>query len=177
MVWPTSVLSRLSACLISMLLIVYGSFRSLNMEREARERAEREREATLLGGVPAPSSGSSSKSCVNFLYHSSSQAGCITVFSFCSDLKCSFFSNWPSHFDFHYSIAALVKWRYKNYWKIFRGAIKTNTYNSCFCPVLNKVMGTYLYLSYYLSSVIISAQVNGQILKYIFWCSIPWPLN
>lgn len=48
-------LFRVSACLISMLLIVYGSFRSLNMEREARERAEREREATLLGGKPAPS--------------------------------------------------------------------------------------------------------------------------
>lgn len=47
-------MSRVSACLISMLLIVYGSFRSLNMEREARERAEKEREASLLGGKPAP---------------------------------------------------------------------------------------------------------------------------
>ncbi|XP_045539117.1 signal peptide peptidase-like 3 isoform X1 [Papilio machaon] len=55
--WAYSIMdsSKVSACLISMLLIVYGSFRSLNMEREARERAEREREATLLGGKPAPS--------------------------------------------------------------------------------------------------------------------------
>lgn len=53
---------RVSACLISMLLIVYGSFRSLNMEREARERAEREREATLLGGKPATTSSSSNSS-------------------------------------------------------------------------------------------------------------------
>lgn len=43
-----------------MLLIVYGSFRSLNMEREARERAEREREATLLGGKPATTSSANS---------------------------------------------------------------------------------------------------------------------
>ncbi|KPJ00628.1 Signal peptide peptidase-like 3 [Papilio xuthus] len=56
----TSVRSQVSACLISMLLIVYGSFRSLNMEREARERAEREREATLLGGKPVPSCSHSS---------------------------------------------------------------------------------------------------------------------
>ncbi|KAG6463679.1 hypothetical protein O3G_MSEX014011 [Manduca sexta] len=41
-----------------MLLIVYGSFRSLNMEREARERAEREREASLLGGKPPAASSS-----------------------------------------------------------------------------------------------------------------------
>lgn len=44
-----------------MLLIVYGSFRSLNMEREARERAEREKEASLLGGKPAPSGSSNSE--------------------------------------------------------------------------------------------------------------------
>ncbi|XP_059053852.1 signal peptide peptidase-like 3 [Achroia grisella] len=54
--WAYSIMdsSKVSACLISMLLIVYGSFRSLNMEREARERAEREREASLLGGKPTP---------------------------------------------------------------------------------------------------------------------------
>ncbi|CAH2051874.1 unnamed protein product, partial [Iphiclides podalirius] len=54
--WAYSIMdsSKVSACVISMLLIVYGSFRSLNMEREARERADREREATLLGGKPAP---------------------------------------------------------------------------------------------------------------------------
>ncbi|XP_013167858.1 PREDICTED: signal peptide peptidase-like 3 isoform X2 [Papilio xuthus] len=60
--WAYSIMdsSKVSACLISMLLIVYGSFRSLNMEREARERAEREREATLLGGKPVPSCSHSS---------------------------------------------------------------------------------------------------------------------
>ncbi|XP_026333088.1 signal peptide peptidase-like 3 [Hyposmocoma kahamanoa] len=54
--WAYSIMdsSKVSACLISMLLIVYGSFRSLNMEREARERAEREREASLLGGNKLP---------------------------------------------------------------------------------------------------------------------------
>lgn len=43
-----------------MLLIVYGSFRSLNMEREAREKAEREKEDSLLGNKTPPSSSSSS---------------------------------------------------------------------------------------------------------------------
>lgn len=39
--WAYSIMdsSRVSTFLISMLLIVYGSFRSLNMEQEARERA------------------------------------------------------------------------------------------------------------------------------------------
>ncbi|KAM3963813.1 signal peptide peptidase-like protein [Aphomia sociella] len=58
--WAYSIMdsSKVSACLISMLLIVYGSFRSLNMEREARERAEREREASLLGGKPSTTTSS-----------------------------------------------------------------------------------------------------------------------
>lgn len=34
--------SRVSTFLIPMLLIVYGSFRSLNMEQEAKEKAEKE---------------------------------------------------------------------------------------------------------------------------------------
>lgn len=42
---------RVSTFLISMLLIVYGSFRSLNMEREARERQERDKEAAGLLGT------------------------------------------------------------------------------------------------------------------------------
>ncbi|XP_041971976.1 signal peptide peptidase-like 3 [Aricia agestis] len=56
--WAYSIMdsSKVSACLISMLLIVYGSFRSLNMEREARERAEKERETSLLGGKPTVTS-------------------------------------------------------------------------------------------------------------------------
>ena len=33
--------SRVSTCLISILLIVYGSFRSLNMEQEAREKEKK----------------------------------------------------------------------------------------------------------------------------------------
>ncbi|XP_060806544.1 signal peptide peptidase-like 3 [Amyelois transitella] len=67
--WAYSIMdsSKVSACLISMLLIVYGSFRSLNMEREARERAEREREATLLGGNGKPVTASCTNSNVQTL--------------------------------------------------------------------------------------------------------------
>lgn len=56
--WAYSVMdsSRVSTCLISMLLIVYGSFRSLNMEQEARERQEKKRQndnmTHLLTGKP-----------------------------------------------------------------------------------------------------------------------------
>jgi signal peptide peptidase-like 3 len=49
--------SRVSTCLISILLIVYGSFRSLNMEQEAREKEKkRQSESTnnLLTGEPVP---------------------------------------------------------------------------------------------------------------------------
>lgn len=55
--WAYSVMdsSRVSTCLISMLLIVYGSFRSLNMEQEQRER-EKKRQSdsmnSLLTGEP-----------------------------------------------------------------------------------------------------------------------------
>lgn len=60
--WAYSIMdsSRVSTFLISMLLIVYGSFRSLNMEQEARERAERDRQHAggsltgLLGGGTVP---------------------------------------------------------------------------------------------------------------------------
>lgn len=49
--------SRVSTCLISMLLIVYGSFRSLNMEQEQREK-EKKRQSecatNLLTGEPIP---------------------------------------------------------------------------------------------------------------------------
>ncbi|XP_018023027.1 signal peptide peptidase-like 3 isoform X2 [Hyalella azteca] len=45
--------SRVSTFLISILLIVYGSFRSLNMEQEARER-EKEKERHKLLGLPTP---------------------------------------------------------------------------------------------------------------------------
>lgn len=56
--WAYTVMdsSRVSTCLISMLLIVYGSFRSLNMEQEARERQEKKRQSehltNLLTGEP-----------------------------------------------------------------------------------------------------------------------------
>lgn len=43
--------SRVSTCLISMLLIVYGSFRSLNMEQEARERQEKKRQSDSLNNL------------------------------------------------------------------------------------------------------------------------------
>lgn len=39
--------SRVSTCLISMLLIVYGSFRSLNIEQEAREREAKKRNESM----------------------------------------------------------------------------------------------------------------------------------
>lgn len=58
--WAYTVMdsSRVSTCLISMLLIVYGSFRSLNMEQEARERELKKRQESgesmtnLLTGEP-----------------------------------------------------------------------------------------------------------------------------
>lgn len=50
--WVYSVMdsSRVSTFLISILLIVYGSFRSLNMETEAREREKENAKGNLLGG-------------------------------------------------------------------------------------------------------------------------------
>lgn len=59
--------SRVSTCLISILLIVYGSFRSLNMEQEAREKEKkRQSESTnnLLTGEPI--SQEQSKNSINF---------------------------------------------------------------------------------------------------------------
>lgn len=55
--WAYSIMdsSRVSTCLISMLLIVYGSFRSLNMEQEAREKEKKrqsESMTNLLTGEP-----------------------------------------------------------------------------------------------------------------------------
>lgn len=47
--------SRMSTCLISILLIVYGSFRSINMEQEAREKEKKrqsESSNNLLTGEP-----------------------------------------------------------------------------------------------------------------------------
>lgn len=45
--------SRVSTFLISILLIVYGSFRSLNMEQEAREREKEKERSNLLSGLPS----------------------------------------------------------------------------------------------------------------------------
>lgn len=42
--------SRVSTCLISMLLIVYGSFRSLNMEQEQREK-EKKRQSESMNNL------------------------------------------------------------------------------------------------------------------------------
>jgi len=49
--WAYSIVdsSRISTFLISILLIVYGSFRSLNMEQEARERQKEKERDQLLG--------------------------------------------------------------------------------------------------------------------------------
>lgn len=51
--WAYSIMdsSRVSTCLISMLLIVYGSFRSLNMEQEAREREQKKRQNDSLNNL------------------------------------------------------------------------------------------------------------------------------
>lgn len=48
--------SRISTFLISILLIVYGSFRSLNMEQEAREREKEKERNKLLTGITNNSS-------------------------------------------------------------------------------------------------------------------------
>lgn len=56
--------SRVSTCLISMLLIVYGSFRSLNMEQEQQEKERRrqsESSTNLLTGEPIQIHESQSK--------------------------------------------------------------------------------------------------------------------
>lgn len=54
--WAYSIMdsSRVSTFLISMLLIVYGSFRSLNMEQEARERASGSTNCLLNPNTSAP---------------------------------------------------------------------------------------------------------------------------
>lgn len=66
--WAYSIMdsSRVSTFLISMLLIVYGSFRSLNMEQEAKERLEKERITNSLTGLPAPSSSQGEQSKYSF---------------------------------------------------------------------------------------------------------------
>lgn len=51
--------SRISTFLISILLIVYGSFRSLNMEQEAREREKEKERSNLLTGITSNSSAGS----------------------------------------------------------------------------------------------------------------------
>ncbi|GLH03868.1 hypothetical protein R5R35_009914 [Gryllus longicercus] len=58
--WAYSIMdsSRVSTFLISILLIVYGSFRSLNMEQEAREREKEKERAPSLTGLPAAASTS-----------------------------------------------------------------------------------------------------------------------
>ena len=53
--------SRVSTYLISILLIVYGSFRSLNMEQEAREREKEKERANLLTGITSNSATATSE--------------------------------------------------------------------------------------------------------------------
>ncbi|CAG9820513.1 unnamed protein product [Phaedon cochleariae] len=57
--WAYSIMdsSRVSTFLISMLLIVYGSFRSLNMEQEARERAAATSASNCLLNTPPSTPG------------------------------------------------------------------------------------------------------------------------
>lgn len=61
--------SRVSTCLISILLIVYGSFRSLNMEQEAREKEKKrqsESSNNLLTNEPISQEQSMNR--LNFSY-------------------------------------------------------------------------------------------------------------
>jgi signal peptide peptidase-like protein 3 len=53
--------SKVSTYLISILLIVYGSFRSLNMEQEAREREKEKERANLLTGITSNSATANSE--------------------------------------------------------------------------------------------------------------------
>lgn len=57
--WAYSIMdsSRVSTFLISMLLIVYGSFRSLNMEQEARDRANGSTNCLLNPGTQVTANG------------------------------------------------------------------------------------------------------------------------
>ena len=59
--------SRVSTFLISILLIVYGSFRSLNMEQEAREREKEKERNNLLSGIPNTGNGESAGGSVQTL--------------------------------------------------------------------------------------------------------------
>lgn len=61
--------SRVSTCLISILLIVYGSFRSLNMEQEAREK-EKKRQSESSNNLLTnePISQEQSMNLLNFSY-------------------------------------------------------------------------------------------------------------
>ncbi|KAF7994717.1 hypothetical protein HCN44_004189 [Aphidius gifuensis] len=58
--WAYSIMdsSRVSTFLISILLIVYGSFRSLNMEQEAREREKEKERSNLLSGLTSTAGSS-----------------------------------------------------------------------------------------------------------------------
>lgn len=61
--------SRVSTCLISILLIVYGSFRSLNMEQEAREKEKKrqsESSNNLLTNEPISQEQSMIEYFINF---------------------------------------------------------------------------------------------------------------
>lgn len=71
--WSYSVMdsSRVSTCLISMLLIVYGSFRSLNMEQEQREREKKRQNDSmnnLLTGEPVGPEPSKFDALNNFFF-------------------------------------------------------------------------------------------------------------
>lgn len=49
--------SRISTFLISILLIVYGSFRSLNMEQEAKEREKEKQRSGMLSNSSTGNTG------------------------------------------------------------------------------------------------------------------------
>jgi len=62
--WAYSIVdsSRVSTFLISILLIVYGSFRSLNLEQEAQgKQQEKDKDRSSLSGISTASSAENSK--------------------------------------------------------------------------------------------------------------------
>lgn len=77
--------SRVSTCLISMLLIVYGSFRSLNMEQEQREKEKKRQSESmnnLLTGEPVqPEQSNSLRHAVIQVYASNKLLICFKLLS------------------------------------------------------------------------------------------------
>lgn len=110
--WAYSIMdsSRVSTFLISMLLIVYGSFRSLNMEQEARERQERERQqnASSLTGLLANAAQQNSQPDNNVQTLDTMQALCLPLGASVSLLVMFFFFD---SMQMLFAICTASKWQ------------------------------------------------------------------